>query len=113
MVTPSDTTPRWYRQEPRVPAVAYSRLHHDLLKAIAARAVTVHPENYHLILGCFRLHDSVEEGLGWLLVGGYIEQADDLLPSGRRLVLLTQLGNGALRRWDNEQLLVERSGGAE
>lgn len=97
---------------PRVPAVDYTPLHHNLLKAVSARAVTVHPENWHRILG-FRVHDSVEEGLGWLLFGGYIEQADKVLLSGNRLVLLTKLGNGALRRWDREQGQAGSTGGVE
>jgi hypothetical protein len=97
-----DTTPCEQRRETRYPTVTYTRLHHSLLKAASIRIVARHPDGHYEIAG-FRVHDSVGDGLHWLILGVHLEEVNGPpLRDGTFPVLLTPLGTGVLSRWDRE-----------
>lgn len=90
------------------PTVAYTPLHCDLLAAVKAGTVALHPDEYHLIAG-FRVHASVELGLFRLAVADHTELGPEPDGQGNLPVLCTPLGEGVLRRWNTQQ---GRTGGA-
>lgn len=105
MIADSPSTAPPDAQSPRVtrfPQVTYTKEHHRILDIVHTGWVTVHADNYHLIAG-IRVHDDVEPGFAWLLMGGHTELDAEPDDEGERLVLLTPLGEGVLGRWNLEQ----------